>query len=119
MFLTGTVSENLGLLEAGVVALLGYSVVFFGLILLMLVVMALGKSFTAKSKAAAAPAAAPAPTAAPAAVPAEPVAAPGSAGKLKLHDVEPKTAAMLMAIVANKMGKPLNELRFTSIKEVK
>ena len=45
--------------------------------------------------------------------------APGSAGKLKLHDVEPKTAAMLMAIVANKTGKPLNELRFLSIKEVK
>ena len=46
-------------------------------------------------------------------------AAPGSAGQLKLHDVEPKTAAMLMAIVADKMGKPLNELRFLSIKEVK
>ena len=44
--------------------------------------------------------------------------APGSAGKLKLHNVEPKTAAMLMAIVADKMGKPLNELRFISIKEV-
>ena len=44
--------------------------------------------------------------------------APGSAGQLKLHDVEPKTAAMLMAIVADKMGKPLNELRFISIKEV-
>ena len=120
MFLTGTISENLGLLEAGIIALLGYAVVFFGLILLMLVITALGKSFTIKSKAnvASAPAA-PAPTAAPVAAPAEPVAAPGSAGKLKLHDVEPKTAAMLMAIVANKMGKPLNELRFTSIKEVK
>lgn len=46
-------------------------------------------------------------------------AAPGSAGKLKLHDVEPKTAAMLMANTADKMGKPLNELRFISIKEVK
>ncbi len=45
--------------------------------------------------------------------------APGSAGELKLHDVSPKTAAMLMAIVADKTGKPLNELRFTSIKEVK
>lgn len=45
--------------------------------------------------------------------------APGSAGRLKLHDVEPKTAAMLMAIVAEKTGKPLNELRFLSIKEVK
>ena len=45
--------------------------------------------------------------------------APGSAGGIKLYDVEPKTAAMLMAIVADKMGKPLNELRFISIKEVK
>ena len=50
----------------------------------------------------------------PAAVP----VAPGSAGQLKLHNVEPKTAAMLMAIVADKLGKPLNELRFISIKEV-
>ncbi len=122
MFLTGTVSENLGLAEAGVIALLGYAVVFFGLILLMLVVMALGKSFTAKeSKPAAATPAVAAPVAAPA--PAAPAVnanepAPGSAGKLKLHNVEPKTAAMLMAIVAHKMGKPLNELRFISIKEV-
>ena len=44
--------------------------------------------------------------------------APGSAGYIKLHSVEPKTAAMLMAIVADKTGKPLNELRFISIKEV-
>ena len=44
--------------------------------------------------------------------------APGSAGQLKLHNVEPKTAAMLMAIVADKLQKPLNELRFISIKEV-
>ena len=45
--------------------------------------------------------------------------APGTAGKLKLHDVEPKTAAMIMAITADKLGKPLNELRFISIKEIK
>ena len=44
--------------------------------------------------------------------------APGSAGALKLYNVEPKTAAMIMAIVANKLDKPLNELRFISIKEV-
>ena len=59
----------------------------------------------------------PAPTAA--ATEAPKPAAPGSAGKLKIYDVEPKTAAMLMAIVADKIGKPLNELRFISIKEVK
>ena len=46
-------------------------------------------------------------------------AAPGTAGNLKLYDTPPKTAAMIMAIVANQMGKPLNELRFISIKEVK
>ena len=122
MFLSSTVSEGLGLLDAAVVALLGYAVVFFGLILLMIVVIALGKAFTAKtekSESAAPAPAAPVAPAAPAAAPAANTAAPGSAGKLKLHDVEPKTAAMLMAIVANKMGKPLNELRFISIKEVK
>ena len=36
-----------------------------------------------------------------------------------IHDVPEKTAAILMAIVANKMNRPLNELRFISIKEVK
>ena len=45
--------------------------------------------------------------------------APGAAGKVKIHDVTPKTAAMLMAIVADKLQKPLNELRFVSIQEVK
>ena len=111
---------NISIANAGIVALLGYGVVFFGLILLMCVITLLGKAFMAaeaKQKAAAAAAPAAAPAAAAPAVTAEP--APGSAGKLKLHDVEPKTAAMLMAIVADKMGKPINELRFISIKEVK
>ena len=109
-------ASTLSIGEAAVYALLGYAVVFFGLILLMAVVMAMGKAFIAKAakdaKAVPAPVAAPAPEA-PKAI------APGSAGQLKLHDVEPKTAAMLMAIVADKMGKPINELRFISIKEVK
>ena len=111
--------ENISILDAGIVALLGYTVVFVGLIALMAVVIVMGKIFVAienKQKSTAsvsAPAAAPAAPAAPAPV------APGSAGALKLHDVEPKTAAMIMAIVADKLGKPLNELRFISIKEVK
>ena len=104
--------------EAGLYALLGYAVVFFGIVLLMIVVTVMGKIFVAadKKKAAAAPA-----TAAPVEEPTAPVIpeAPGTAGQLKLHDVEPKTAAMIMAIVADKLGKPLNELRFISIKEVK
>ena len=116
--------ENMGILDAGVVALLGYCVVFFGLILLMCVVTVMGKIFIAKHKKVAAhSAAAKAAVAAASAdnAPAAPAApaAPGTAGQLKLYDVEPKTAAMLMAIVVEKMGKPLNELRFISIKEVK
>ena len=110
--------DNIGILDAGILALLGYAVVFFGLILLMCVVTVMGKIFMAKDAKAAK--AAPAPAAsAPAAPAVEAPKAPGSAGQLKLHDVEPKTAAMIMAIVADKMGKPLNELRFISIKEVK
>lgn len=116
MMLTSDISIG----EAGVYALLGYAVVFFGLILLMCVVTAMGKYFAAKDskmKAAASAAAQATAPAAPAAAPKK--VAPGSAGELKLYDVEPKTAAMIMAIVANQMGKPLNELRFKSIKEVK
>ncbi len=107
--------NNIGILDAGVVALLGYAVVFFGLILLMIVVMVIGKCFTAaenKKKATQ-----PAPAAAAPVEEAPKPTAPGSAGELKLYNVEPRTAAMLMAIVADKLGKPLNELRFISIKE--
>ncbi len=113
--------DNIGVLDAGIIALLGYAVVFFGIILLMIVVMIMGKVFVAvdnKKKKAAAPAVIPAAPVAPA-VPAAPAEAPGTAGELKLYDTPPKTAAMIMAIVADKTGKPLNELRFISIKEVK
>ncbi len=101
--------------NSAIVALLGYAMVFFGISLLMGVVYAMGAIFIAKERKAKAKAPAPAPAAPAAPAP----VAPGTAGDLKLHDVEPKTAAMLMAIVAEKMGKPLNELRFISIKEVK
>lgn len=79
---------------------------------IVVAIMAIRKRFFVKTKEAE-PVVAPAPAEAP-----EKPVAPGSAGQVKLHSVEPKTAAMLMAIVANKMGKPLNELRFISIKEV-
>ena len=105
--------ENVTLGQGGVLALLGYAMVFAGLILLMILTVILGKLFMAKTKKAAAPA--PVAEAAPVV---ETPAAPGAAGKLKLYNVEPKTAAMVMAIVADKMGKPINELRFISIKEV-
>ena len=111
-------AERISVGEAAVDALLGYAVVFFGICLLMAVVMLMGKYFVAQDNKAKAAKAAVAPAAAPAAAPAKPLA-PGSAGELKMYDVEPKTAAMIMAIVADKLQKPLNELRFISIKEVK
>ena len=130
MMLTSTAPDlvNISMPNAAIVAVLGYAVVFFGLILLMIVVMAMGKIFIARDAKLASQKAAK--DVEMAAVPVAPHTkgeivlpgrqpAPGSAGQLKLYDVEPKTAAMIMAIVANKMGKPLNELRFISIKEVK
>ena len=113
-------ASRLSIGEAGIAAVLGYAVVFVGLILLMCVVILMGKVMAGTQEKAKAPAAK---TAAPAAAPAAPPApsappAPGSAGEVKLFDVPDKEAAMIMAIVADKMGRPLNELRFKSIKEV-
>ena len=120
-FLVNEAMVDIGIGTAGLVALMGYLVVFFGLVLLMIVVMIMGKIMVASKKkteqaaAEAAVKAAEAPAApAPAADP-----APGSAGEIKLHGVAPRDAAMIMASVADKMGKPINELRFKSIKEVK
>ena len=105
---------NISVGDAAMTALLGYAVVFIGIIMLMILVMFVGDLMfkSAKRKAAKAPAAAPA-------APAAPAAAPGTAGELKLYDTDPRDAAMVMAIVADKLGKPLNELRFKSIREVK
>ena len=106
--------ENVTLSQGSILALLGYAMVFVGLILLMILTIILGKLFMATAKKKEAPAPAGQEKAPVVAAP----TAPGSAGQLKLYNVEPKTAAMVMAIVADKMGKPINELRFISIKEV-
>ena len=106
---------NISIADAGIVTLLGYIVVFIGLVMLMAVIMIMGSIMVSRAKKA--QAAAPAAKAAAPAAPAAP--APGSAGELKLYDTDPRDAAMVMAIVADTLGKPLNELRFKSIKEVK
>lgn len=99
-------------------AILGYLVVFIGLTLLMAVIIIVGKIMVSKlKKAQKAPADAPAAAEAPAAKTLP--AAPGTAGEVKIYDTDPRDAAMIMAIVADKLQKPLNELRFVSIKEVK
>ena len=103
---------------AGLVGVLGMVVVFIGLILLMFVIQIVGRIMQNKQAAATTAAAAPAAVSAPtAASPAK--EAPGTAGKLKLHGIPDRDAALIMAITAHKTGKPLNILRFKSIKEVK
>lgn len=97
--------------------IMGYAIVFVGLIFLMAVIYIVGRIMVAKKKAAPKATAAPAAPAAPKA-PVEKKLAPGSAGEIKLYNVDDRTAAMVMAITANKLQKPLNELRFKSIKEV-
>jgi Na+-transporting methylmalonyl-CoA/oxaloacetate decarboxylase gamma subunit len=114
--------DKLSIGEAAVTAVFGYSVVFAGLVILMIVLYCTGayfKSKEAKQKAAEAAEKAAAPAPVKAAPAAEAKLAPGSAGHVKLFDVPDKEAAMIMAIVADKMQKPLNELHFISIKEVK
>ena len=106
---------NISIPNAGIIALLGYLVVFLGLVMLMVVVMVMGRIMVARAKKAQAAAVVEA-----APVEAVPKAeAPGTAGELKLYDTDPRDAAMIMAIVADTLGKPLNQLRFISIKEVK
>ena len=111
---------NISIGNAAGYALLGYLVVFFGLVLLMCVIFVMGKIMHKDAPKAAPVAAAPAPAAAPAAAPAPKAdPAPGTAGDFKLYNTDPRDAAMVMAIVADSLGKPLNELRFISIREVK
>ncbi len=104
--------------DALVTAVLGYATVFAGIILLIIVVAVIGKIMTSGKKEVpavkTAAASHPVPDDTAIVTP-----APGSAGDIKLYDTDPRTAAMIMAIVADNLGKPLNELRFKSIREVK
>ena len=102
-------------------SLVGLAVVFFALILLMCMIKimtGIGDSRQKKAAAAAMPADLPQQ---PAEAPLQKIAplAPGSAGDVKLYDTDPRTAAMLMAIVADELKAPINELRFLSIREIK
>ena len=112
-------------LDACLYSVTGLLVVFFALILLMCIIKimtAVGDAVENRNKAV--PAAVgpiPAPEAAGESLGLKQTGplAPGSAGELKLYDTEPATAAMLMAIVADELQTPINELRFLSIKEIK
>ena len=46
------------------------------------------------------------------------VLAPGSCGEVATFGIPDREVAMIMAIVADQLNTPLNELRFISIKEI-
>lgn len=97
-------------------SLLGICVVFFALILLIAIITILTKmnlSDESKKAKEVAPA-----TAVDIPVVYDAPLAPGTAGDLKLYNTDPRDAAMIMAIVADELQKPLNELRFISIREI-
>ena len=110
-------TDSISVAQALGTAVLGYAVVFLGLVMLLFVLLISGKIMHRNKAPETTPIPAPAPEKA---LPAEDAPkAPGAAGELKLYDTDPKDAAMIMAIVADSLGKPLNELRFISIREVK
>lgn len=94
--------------ETLLISLVGFAVVFLVLIILMGIIWLLGKSVSSMGAKTAAFPAAPA---------SAPAAAPAPAG-LMLENVSDKEAAMIMAIVADELGKDPAELNFISIKEV-
>jgi predicted cobalt transporter CbtA len=105
-------------MNAGIVIL-----VVFGVLLLMYILISIsGKIIQAITNAGSKKEPEKAPAAAPAAAPAVAAAAASeevfSSGSLKLKNCDEKTAAMIMAIVADDTGIPLNELVFKSIKLV-
>ncbi|MDR3207476.1 MAG: OadG family protein [Oscillospiraceae bacterium] len=97
-------------------ALVGIGTVFVALVSILILVKIQSAAVAALTRKPAAPAVkpvSPAHAQASAGVP-----APGSLGDVALHDVPDQTAALLMAIVADQLQAPLNQLRFISIKEV-
>ena len=116
------VDMNINFGGALVYALIGFLIVFIALFIIIGAIK-LTSIFVSRNekKQAASAAAVPAAPAAPAQAPAPAAsapAAPGSCGELKLYNVSDKDAAMIMAIVADELKTPLNELRFISIKEI-
>ena len=100
-------------MNAGIVILVVFGVLFIMYVLISLAGKILATATKGGEKK---PEAKPAVAAAPAAAPA--AEEEFSSGTLKLKGCDEKTAAMIMAIVADSLGKPLNELRFISIREV-
>lgn len=95
------------------ISLIGFLTVFIVLIVLMGIIMLISKVFAEKKEVKPS-----APATVETAPEKEDVKVDAYTG-VKLYGVSDKDAAILMAIVADKLGKPLDNLRFISIREVK
>jgi Na+-transporting methylmalonyl-CoA/oxaloacetate decarboxylase gamma subunit len=110
--------------DALLLSLVGFAIVFFVLCVLMAMIALMTAAANRFQNTEAPPSPVDAvivreeASRAAAAVPLGKVPAEGSVGECLLHTVSDQTAAILMAIVADDLKIPLNELRFISIKEL-
>ena len=117
MLFTSEYSMKMGIGEALLTAVIGIATVLMILAIIALLIMLVSKiirSIEAKTAKLADTGALASPTAAPPA--AVPLPDTESQGELVLENVDEPTAAVIMAIVSNKSGIPLNRLCFKSIK---
>lgn len=109
-------ANSLNTLESLQISLLGMAIVFIVLVALFALIRLL-RSLTGRFEKSE-PEAPKAPEAVnPPAQKSQPV--PVTSGSAKLHSLDDKTAAMLLAIVADTADIPINELRVNSIHEIK
>lgn len=106
-----TIGEAFGLAGVSIAIIMAILSLIMGLIYLMAFILKQVDKFEAKQKAKKG-------VVATEATETSKEFASGSAGDVKLFDVPDRDAAMIMAIVADKSGKPINEIRFISIKDV-
>ena len=108
--------DNVSMLESVYILLMGMIFVFIVLFLLMGMIAVI-RNLTRKVSGLSSEATAESAPAASAPVASKPLLASGSCGSVQLFDVPDQTAALVMALVAEQLKAPLNELRFISIKE--
>lgn len=111
------VHDPLGVLDALMIAVSGFFIVFLMLAVLWGIIVIISRAVTAlagkEQQSAAAPAAP-----APAPVPAAPAPVPAAPAAVVLEGIDETQAACVMAIVSHETGIPLDELVFKSIKAV-
>ena len=110
-------TSNLSLPGAFGISILGITIVFSVLVLLMVMIIIMSKSvhfFSTRQKKSEPIVVSPT-MITPECVP---EIASGSCGDIKLYNVSDRDAAMVMSVVADEMNTPISELRFISIKEV-